>query len=652
MASSLPMRQIHLDFHTGPWIPDVGKEFDPKKFAQIFKRAHINSVTLFAKCHHGHLYYKTRHPARHPGLAKGLDLLSKQIEALHAVGIRAPIYISVQCDEFAANTHPEWIALDPEGKRVGAGPLQPGWQIMDMSSPYQDYLYEQTEEIVKRFKPADGIFFDMCWDQPSTTLWAKAGMAREDLDPESEEDRMCYANGVAMRYMERFHKLVKKHAPKGLVFFNGRSHQRFDLERAFFTHDEIESLPSGGWGYTYFPRNVRFVRQLGVPYSSHTARFHKSWADFGGLKPEAALRYETCQMIAYGSACCVGDQLHPRGTLDQPAYDMIGNVYAHVEACEPWCVGAQAVADVAVMRLSDSSRPQDEAETGALRMLMQLKAQFDIVSPQTDLRPYKLLILPDSVEVTPKLAAKIDAFLAKGGRLLASGTSGLDASGKRVLKALPIVPSGPSPFAATYFRVVREIDHGIPKMNHVMYDRSIRVKPARGAKVLAHVVEPYYERGWRHFCSHFQTPADKRSPYAAVVGKGAVAYIAYPIFGAYARHGNIPFRLLVGNVMSWLLPDPVVKVEGPSTLEVSVMRQDRRLVIHLLNFVPERRTEKLDLIEDIYTVDGIELSIAAGKKVRSVTLAPSGRPLDYAVADGRVNVRVDGLRGHAIVVVE
>jgi hypothetical protein len=653
MARTLRTRWIHLDFHTGPWIDDVGRDFNARRFAETFRDARVDSVTVFAKCHHGHLYFKTKHPARHPGLPANLDLLGEQVKALHAADIRAPIYISVQCDEYAANTHPEWIALEGDGKRVGAPPFAPGWQILDMSSPYQDYLYEQTEEVLRRFKPVDGIFFDMCWDQPSASKWAKAGMIAEGLDPEKEEDRKRYSNIVAMRYMKRFYALVKKYSPAGLVFFNGRGHTHFDVEKPFFTHDEIESLPTGGWGYTFFPRNVRYVRHLGLPYLSHTARFHKSWADFGGIKPEAALRYETSLMLAHGSGCAVGDQLHPRGTLDGPSYELIGKAYSHVEACEPWCVGATAETDVAVLRLvKDSYGEGSDAETGALKMLTQLKTQFDIIAASDNFNRYRLLILPDGVRVDAALDRKIAAFLKGGGRLLASGSSGLDEKGKVVLKALPIVSFGPSPFSATYFRAARETAADVPATDNVMYEPSIRVKPARGAKVLARIVEPYFERSWRHFCSHRQTPPDRVSPYAAAVEKGPVAYIAYPIFTAYEKHGNLPYKYLVRNIIDRLLADPAVRAKGPSSLEVSLMKQPGRLVVHLLNFVAERRTPDLDIIEDIFTVDGIELSVAVKGRVKSVYIAPDRRKLEYELRDGRVNLRVDGLHGHAMVVIE
>ena len=63
-----PRRTIHLDFHTSPLIPDVGVDFDADAFARTFKDAHVDSVTVFAKCHHGRLYFDTDRPERHPGL--------------------------------------------------------------------------------------------------------------------------------------------------------------------------------------------------------------------------------------------------------------------------------------------------------------------------------------------------------------------------------------------------------------------------------------------------------------------------------------------------------------------------------------------------------------------------------------------------------
>ncbi|NLG26101.1 MAG: hypothetical protein GX558_12145, partial [Clostridiales bacterium] len=106
----LSPRQIHLDFHTSEWVPDVAAQFDAAEFAQMVAAASISSMTVFARCHHGWLYYDSpKFPELvHPHLANR-NLMVEQVAALHAVGVRAPIYITVQWDYHSATTRPEWL---------------------------------------------------------------------------------------------------------------------------------------------------------------------------------------------------------------------------------------------------------------------------------------------------------------------------------------------------------------------------------------------------------------------------------------------------------------------------------------------------------------------------------------------------------------
>jgi hypothetical protein len=463
-------------------------DFDAGQFARTMKKAHVNSVTVFAKCHHGHLYYDTKRPERHPGLKRGLNLLGEQVESLHREGIRAPIYISVQCDECAADTHPEWMARQEDGKPVGAGPLSPGWQILDMSSPYQDYLAEQTSEILKLFKPVDGIFFDMCWDQPSTNAYAIEAMRRAGLNPESEADRARHAHGVAQAYMKRFYQMTRAAIPKATVYFNGRPLFNLAEEIAYLEQVEIEALPTGGWGYMYFPKNVRFARTFGKPYLGMTARFHKSWADFGGLKPQAALEYETSQMIAHGASCSIGDQLHPRGVLDRAAYALIGKVYERVEQREPWLSGARPLSQIGLMQVPTGVQQTTQmisgTDEGATRMLTQLRQQFDVIRPEGELSAYELVIVPDGIALDDAQIRRLRAYLRGGGKVLLSGTSGLSADGKRVLmEEMGVKSAGFSPFSVTYIRFGEELGADMPPTDHVMYERGVRVMAAKGSRV-------------------------------------------------------------------------------------------------------------------------------------------------------------------------
>jgi hypothetical protein len=145
--SRLPSRQIHLDFHTSPYIPDVGKDFNAGAFAETMAKAHVNSVTCFAKCHHGQCYFPTKVGVSHPAIGER-DLLGEQIEALHRRGIRAPIYTTVVWEEDVAQKHPEWRQMAENGSfaedSVGPDGL-PGhlgmWKFNNFLNPdYQNYF--------------------------------------------------------------------------------------------------------------------------------------------------------------------------------------------------------------------------------------------------------------------------------------------------------------------------------------------------------------------------------------------------------------------------------------------------------------------------------------------------------------------------------
>lgn len=655
-STSFPLRTIHLDFHTGPAIHDVGRDFDPDEFADTFVRANVDCVTVFAKCHHGHLYYDTAHPARHPGLKAGLDLLGEQIEALHRRGIRAPVYLSVLCDEWAADNHPDWIAVDHEGKLIKrfAEHLAAGWQILDMASPYQDYLAEQFAEVLKKYRPLDGVFFDMCWDQPSCSKYSYDAMRKRGLDPRIESDRLKFAAQISHEYRTRFNKMFQQAQknPGIGVWYNGRPKADLLLGGDKYVHHvEVESLPTGGWGYSYFPYVSRFVRPLGMPALSHTARFHKSWADFGGLKPEAALKYECCTILAQGMTSGIGDQMHPRGTLDRPAYEMIGRVYGHLKACEPFVVGGKLLSQIAVLTNPRLGDEPGFSGVGFTRALRQLRHQFDILPPTANFNGYELVIVPEIVRIDPPLRHRLRAYLKSGGALLVVGASALNDAGEPAMTELGIRVHGQSQFTTTYLRPRRQIADGIAPMDHAMYLPGFRMTPARGAVALCDVVEPYFERSREHFCSHRQTPPDKKSRYAAVVQKGRVITISVPIFAAFGQHGNVPYRQIIGNCINLLLPRPLIRDRGPVHLETSVVQKDDRIVVHLLSYAPASRTN-VEIIEDPMPLVDVPIAVKLARRPTRASLQPHGQKLDFDYRDGYAHVRVTLLDGHGMLVFE
>ena len=97
---------------------------------------------------------------------------------------------------------------------------------------------------------------------------------------------------VYAEYCRRIEKSVRKYSDTATIFHNAGhiTHGRRDIVD-FDTHLELESLPTGGWGYDHFPMSAAYVRTLGKEFLGMTGKFHTSWGEFGGFKHPNALIY-------------------------------------------------------------------------------------------------------------------------------------------------------------------------------------------------------------------------------------------------------------------------------------------------------------------------------------------------------------------------
>jgi len=674
--SVLPFRQIHLDFHTSEQIVGVGAAFDPEAFADTLVRAHVDSVTCFARCHHGWLYYdsKLTPERRHPHLST--DLLRRQIEVCHDHGIRVPIYITVQWDHYSADQHPEWLARDEEGRPFGTPTFEAGfYRRLCVGSPYRDFLEAHTREVLELL-PVDGLFFDIVHPLPCACRHCRQAMDERGMNPARLADRHTYGRLLIDAFKREMTALVRGLSPDCAVFYNaGHIGPRDRASARAYTHWELESLPSGGWGYLHFPIAQRYARTLGLECLGMTGKFHTSWGDFHSFKNQAALEYECFRMLALGAKCSVGDQLPPSGALDEPVYELIGAVYGGVAQKEAWCRGARPLNDIAVLSPEEFAEPDaarlPQPAMGAERMLDEGGHQFDIVDSQADFGAYQLLVLPDTIPVDAALARKLGAYLAGGGALIATFESGL-APGKEgfALPQLGVELAGEGPRDARgelvrgrhfpngdyteYLRPGAAVGSGLPPTEHAMYMRGLEVRADADAEVLAVTVASHFDRSYRHFSSHRQSPASGQVRGPAIVRRDRAIYFAHPIFSQYAQNAPRWCKQLFLNAVAMLLPEPLLRHNGPSTLFATVNEQaaERRLVVHLLHYIPERRGADFDVIEEVIPLHNLEVSVRAERPVLRVATAPEGVELPFRAEKGRVRFTLPRLNGHQIVALE
>ncbi|MFA9478098.1 alpha-amylase family protein [Phycisphaerales bacterium AB-hyl4] len=642
-------------------------QFDAKQFQQTLQHARVDSVTLFAKCHHGWSYHPTKVGRMHPTLS--FDLLRRQYDACKEADIRVPIYLSAGLDNLAGQLHPEWRERDHEGRLAGASPVEAGWFLMCFHSPYLGYLCEQIEEVVELFPDCDGIFLDIVAQHHSCSEAGLNVMREQGLDATREADRRR-ANSLALdRYYRRTTDSIRRDNPNRRVFHNSGHITRGQTEvLRHFSHLELESLPTGGWGYDHFPLSAKYAKQI----VSHdvlgmTGKFHTTWGEFGGYKSLNALRYECSAMLAYGAKCSIGDQLPPHGRLDESTYRLIGKAYAEVEAKEPWCDHVQSISDIALLsaeacKAIDPGHGRDACapDTGAVRALLEGHYLFDVIDAEMDFEPYRLLILPDEIRLGPKLEEKLRNYVDRGGRLLLSGESGLRADGSGFGLELGAEHHGPSAFSPDFAVPIEPLRPAYVSDPMVMYLGSQRITPAAGES-LGEVYDPYYNRTAEHFCSHQHAPPrPEASGYALGVEHGRTLYLAHRVFSAYAAYGAVPLREFLHAAIDRALGGPrSVEVQNiPTTGRVTFMHQPtkKRSVLHLIYANTINRggvgRQAVEVVDDLTPLHDVRVSIQPPHPVACVKLEPQGEPLETHRDGNRLVCEIPTLQCHQMVVFE
>lgn len=669
--SKLPYRQIHLDFHTSECIDGIGKNFSKENFAAALKEGHVNSITLFSKCHHGWSYHTTEANQRHPNL--DFDLLDAQLEVCEELGVRTEIYISAGFDEKYAREHKEYLQRNINGH---CAPFdQPGYHRICFNSPYLDMLCAQVEEVMVKYKGRfNGVFLDIIGAAPCWCDNCKAAMTECGIDLNNVGEVYEYAKNLYQHYCDRIDEAVHKYDPNmpiihndGGALFQGRKVSSRNTE-----HLEIESLPTGGWGYDHFPKTAAYARTLGKEFLGMTGKFHWTWGEFGGFKHPNALRYEAALANACGAKSSVGDQLHPDGEMDLATYRLIGKAYSEVEAREEWMLDSEYIADIGLVSAAGclSSRYSADfiasnmtacgtlQDDGANRILLEGHYLYNIVDPEEELEKYKLLILPDNVTLDGRFKEKIESYVASGGKVLLSGCSGVDKKGEFALD-FGAKFNGKAEYTPSYLRPTFDL-YPNGETSYLMYKQSydVTLTDSFSGEIRAMRNDPYFNRTAEHFCSHHNTPYEKGKLAIGAVVTRNVGYIAWDIFSEYAEQGAIHLKYAVIDMIEKLLGEDKTAYSDtlPAQGIFSLMKQPynggKRLVNHIAYAVPKLRGRNTEIIEDITPLYDTKVTVKTDKKPSRVYLAPTLEELDFKYENGTLTYTVPKFECSTLVVIE
>jgi len=642
----LPTRQVHLDFHTGPFVPDVGKKFDKAQFQKALKLGNVNSITVFAKCHHGLTYFPSKVSRQHPTMEQGFDMTGAMIEACHEIGVAAPVYITVGFSEDDAKAHQEWRIKDREGNYIGGMPedapmdaARPffNWDTLCPSGDYAELVYKLTEEVCQRYKDLDGLFYDIIY-MGGGVCWCDNCMKRmqeKGYDPDNYADVRANYEEVHHIFAQRCTEILHKYHPSATVFFNSGGAEIYYPERhCDQTHFEMEDLPTAWGGYDKFVPRASVMRQHGKEILGMTGKFHACWGEFGGFKNFDAMEYEALTMGMYGVYCSIGDQMPPNGEMDLETYRLIGQAYNSYEKYEPWFFGADDTTKLGVYLSGDAA-----ADEGLHKMLLEKQYDFRVIMPGGDLSGLEALILPDGVQVSDEEAARLNAFpgaiVFSGKSLVKDGKFQIDAGCEYV---------GESEFELDYFRAEDALGELWIKSPFICYNAGQVVKVTDG-EVLAQIHDPWFRRTKEKFCSHCNTPYDAEpSGKPAAVRKGNRIYFAHDLPTQYYKKGTQLYRdaflLALDSVYS-----PVCSVKLPSAgrMRFTDQKGENRYVLHLTYAQPIIRGE-FAVLEDMPEMYNVPVKAKVEHTVKSVKYALSGEEIAFTQNGDTVEFTVPKFR--------
>jgi len=637
-------------------------EFSIEEYVENLKTAKIQNAMIYLQSHVGLCYYPTKIGIPYPGM-KG-DMFGDILHECHKRGIGVTAYLNGGLDEEGCRLHRDWCRVKMNRENIQDA-CKISWEMERrpcINSPFRDYLKALVCEVVERYPEVDGLFIDCMAPDPCYGNECMEAIRDKGGDPTDQKQVKQFARESLVQLWQE----LKEIAGGRRLIINSNPQWRV---RNINSHIEIECLPTSGvWNYEFFPAQAAFCRKLGKEVVYMTGRFQKSWGDIGGLRTKASLENDMWDAISNAFDCSIGDHMHPAEILDEQVYGMVREIYGELEKLDPWTDGAVYQADIAVLipeLMTEKSYWWPGQFNAAARMLSELKYTYDFINETMDFSEYKLIILPDNIRFTKELSDKVSAYISGGGKILATGSSGLiqgknemePTDGLKFPKEWGMTCAGLHKQTTYYYQASEETKSVFGSFRYSMYAEGICLNPPEQGKVFAWQIKPYRMESWDGFhldgadMNERYNPPEKATGMAVAAISGSVCHISFEVFKAYSEKMYSAHRELVGYCISQLLHDPSFICKGiPVSGRVTLTKKENLRMLHVKVTYPEIRG-KLGMIDDHNYLPAGACIILEGE-CKAVYTAPDKHPVVYEIKDGKTIISLPEIHGYCLLVIE
>lgn len=607
----------------------------------------------------------------------GLDLLGEQVNALHQRGIRTIGYYEMFKSERLAGQHPEWLMRDAAGAPREANSLC-------LIGPLGDqHLLPHLAEIASLYE-VDALFFDGAYAKLSCycescksryQAFAGAPIPVKTSDAQWTRYVEWYLD-EHRNLRQRMSATLRKIRPGMPVSFNWA----YSVRQPEAPPDYVTSLvgdisPADGQVFSA-SYHARYWVGTGKPFDCMNSAFLQWWGDWG-CKPAIAMEQELAPVIANGGLTWIGYQMSPSFEVEPAVMQQMGTALEFVKRREHLLPGAKPVPKIAILHTSRAHmargkpglRADESALRGAHRLFLEAGTPHHILGEGTLahwLPDCRAVVLPDVRYIPQQLLDVLPTWIEGGGVLIATYRSGTEnADGHRLERTVLAETLGieierdyEKPDA--YIEVTdAAVKLGALDMPHLVHAPFAFARPAARVEILARLRRSYLRSDGNYYLRY--SPAGEDSGFPAITrwryGKGAAIWIAGEVFTGFHTHGQWNLRPIVANLLG---TGRLVEVKSPAWLEVSVMRQGERTLVHLVN--PHSNATVLDRSagvdrnngwpEQILPVPGVMVQLRCANRPGKVMLEPQGTPAEWTYRDGVLRVSVPEVHIHRAISVQ
>jgi hypothetical protein len=668
---------------------DPGR-YDPDFWLSYFKKIHADGVLLSA----GGVvaFYPTDVPLHHRSNTLGSsNPLGYMVEGCRKMNMS----VILRTDPHAArqnvyDAHPDWIAVTADGQKRKHWANPELWVTCALGPYNFEFMTKVNQEIMERFKP-DGIFSNrwsghgICYCEHCKTNFKKfSGL---ELPGENDRFNPAFLKWSEWR-IERLKELwflwdaeIRKQRPASRFIPNGFPDKLLTGKHSdfFFADQQARSGVIPPWANARGAKETRATLGMKPQVGIFSVGIEEEYRWKDSVQDEPEIRIWVAEGVANGLLPCFvkfGAVLYDKRWLET-----VSKMYQVYNRADKYLRNTACLARVGMVYSEQTdrkyggkpwqSRSRGHAN-GMYHALVEARVPFEMINDQLlegeNLKPYKLLVLPNIAALSGKQCDQLRTFVEQGGSLIATFETSLyneegvqrNDFGLADIFGVSYNNKVEGPMRNSYLRLKTDaatktfhpVLSGLEdayRIINTIYQVDVTPKASFPSPVT--LIPTYPDLPMEDVYPRIED-TDTREVYIREIGKGRIVYFPGDLDRSFWQLMNTDHGKLLNNAIHWALnEEPVVKVDGPGVMDVTAWRQKDSMTVHLVNLTNPMMM-KGPFREFIPVAAKVKIKVPAGKTVKGVKLIMAEQQPEFEQGNGTITLNVPKIVDHEIVAID